>query len=661
MICLRGVVFPLALVLTACGGVEAPDESVYAARDFGELGQQPCLQRVPTGQALFGDLHVHTSKSNDAWNFDVRVTPSDAYAYAFGQSIQLPLGDDLRARSVRIDRPLDFAAVTDHAEFLGEQEVCNDPQSAGYESDFCAVMRSGEGRAPELVARIMSPFSKRDSEACGEDGAECARYAQNSWADSIAAAQAWNDDTSSCERTTFVAYEYSSFRMGSNLHRNVIFRNAIVPQRPISYIDVHREWDLWRILDQRCNRSDLGCEALAIPHNSNISNGRMFALDYPGAGSTEAQRERAQLRARIEPLVEIMQHKGDSECRNGLAGVLGGEDELCNFEKFENLALLTRNDSLAEVSACYNGPLVDWLPRLGPSCLDRNSYTRYALISGLQEQTRIGANPFKFGLMGSTDTHNGIAGGVQEANFPGHLGNGDSTALQRVTLDNDIPGNASNGPGGLVGVWAPENSRDAIFDAMQRREVFGTSGPRIQPRLFASWAFEPGLCDDPQLLEKAYAQGVAMGSDLPVRAGERPQFVVSAMADAGTQRFPGTPLQQLQVIKGWSDAQGNHHQRVFTVAGEADNGADVDPQTCASRGAGHARLCAQWSDPEFDPEVAAVYYLRAVENPSCRYTARQCLQIDAQQRPADCESTLFDPVLQERAWSSPIWYTPSAG
>ncbi len=652
---------PLLAVLLcgACGGVEPPPETVYAAREFGPTVAAPCAEQVPERRALYGDLHVHTAYSNDAWNFDVRVDPYGAYRYAFGEEVALPLGDDFEARRVRIDRPLDFVGVTDHAEFFGEQSICFDTAAAGYNTEFCVVMRSGEGRAPALVKQIISPFSKRDPAVCGDNGEECARRSEATWQDIIAAAQQYNDVSSACERTTFIAYEYSSFRLGSNLHRNVVFRNSAVLRRPVSYIDENREYELWRILKEQCIESDTGCDVLAIPHNSNISNGRMFKVDYPGAGSSAEQAERATLRAFMEPIVEIMQHKGDSECRNGLEGVLGAVDELCDWEKFENQAFRQVVGEDEEVGQCYSGPLMDWIPKLGPSCLDRKSYVRYALIEGLREEQRIGVNPFKFGLMASTDTHNGTPGAVQEENFSGHLGNGDATPEQRVQFDSAIPGNASNGPGGLIGVWAEENSRDSIFDAMRRKEVFGTSGPRIQPRFFGGWALDTALCEQPDMLSRAYRAAVPMGSDLPPRnnAVGGPRFLVAASADMGTPAFPGVPLQRLQVIKGWADDAGNHHQRVFDVAGDANNGASVDPATCAPRGEGFQQLCTVWQDPEFDPQVSAVYYLRAVQNPTCRYSARQCLQLPAGDRPADCADPFFDPVTQERAWSSPVWYS----
>ncbi len=647
-------------ILAACGTDPAP-ESVFEVADFRAdkhtVARQRCNHFRETRNAYFGDLHVHTLNSNDAWAFDVRVDPDGAYRYAFGEPIYLPLAEDNKAREVRIDRPLDFAGVTDHAEFFGEGKICLDRAAQGYNSRFCEVFRSGEGRAPQLVTKIIAPFQMRDSETCGDDGERCGQAAESLWHENIASAERWNDTSADCERTAFVAYEYSSFRMGSNLHRNVIFRNAVVPRRPVSYLDAIREWDLWRILKQQCLEGSEECDVLAIPHNSNISNGRMFSVDYPGARDPVEQAARARLRMEVEPIIELMQHKGDSECRNGLSGVLGGVDELCDFEKFENMAFTALTGS-AEPDDCYDGPMADWVPRLGPSCLTRNSYARYALIEGLREEERLGVNPFKFGLSASTDTHNGLAGGVQERTFPGHLGNGDSEAFKRVQFSSEFAGNASNNAGGLIGIWAEENSRDALFDGMKRREVFGTSGPRIEPRFFGGWDLPDDLCSDPHMIEQAYAAGVAMGSDLPAKASVAPKFLVSANADSGSAEFPATPLQRLQVVKGWADAEGNHHQRIFDVAGDADNGASVDMSICAPQGDGFAQLCSVWQDPEFEQAQSAVYYLRAVENPSCRYSAWQCLSLPEDERPVDCAEPMFDPVIQERAWSSPIWYTP---
>ena len=653
----RGILIGGALLaLGACRGGDVPSSDFSVAEQGNKAQVQPCSHRSPLKNAYFGDLHVHTGLSSDAASFGVRARPADAYRFAFGGgAIELPAekGEKDLSRSTRIDRPLDFLGVTDHAEFLGEQVLCADGSSA----PFCEAFKEGEGRNPALLKLIFSPFPARDEQLCGADGSRCTEAALGPWQETIAAAEQWYDTSSDCARTTFVAFEYSSVRLGSNLHRNVVFRNTVVPRRPISYVDAAREWRLWEILEKECIDGDADCDALAIPHNSNISNGRMFAVDYPGTSSEAEEAARATLRMRVEPVVEIMQHKGDSECRNNLAGVLGGNDELCSFEKFENLAFFTIAGT-PEVDACYDGPLADYVPHKGPNCLSRNSYVRYALIEGLKEEERIGVNPFKLGIIASTDTHNATPGNVSERNFPGHLGWGDGTPERRTAYDSTIPGNASNNPGGLVGVWAEQNRREDIFDAIRNREVFGTSGPRIQPRFFGGWDLPSDLCDDPAMLETAYDSGVAMGNDLPDGKGKAPSFLALAAADAGTSDFPGTPLQRLQIVKGWYDDNGDHHQRVFDVAGNADNGAGVDTQTCERRGDGYAQLCAVWQDPEFDAGQRAVYYMRAVENPSCRYSTWQCLEMPAAQRPQHCRENEVAKTVQERAWSSPIWYTP---
>ncbi|MDJ0849833.1 MAG: DUF3604 domain-containing protein [Myxococcota bacterium] len=650
-------------LLAACGDGPPDLRSFRVPAAAKRVESAPCLRREPHRVALFGDLHVHTALSSDAWNYDVEVRPSEAYGYAFGKAILLPPKDaqGRGTREVRIDRPLDFAAITDHAEFLGEQVLCTDPGSAVYESETCRAIRASTTPTDSpLGFKIMHPFPSREEDVCGPDGSRCGLAIASAWEEIIAAADEWHDGSSACRRTTFVAYEYSSHRLGSNLHRNVIFRNRIVPAQPASYMDFQREWELWDVLRETCLESDTGCDVLAIPHNSNISNGRMFAVDYPGLSGEEEQAARASLRMAVEPVVEIMQHKGDSECRNGLSTVLGGEDELCDFEKFEDLIFRRFGDDELP-GECWDGVFADSIPHLGPDCLSRRSYVRYALVEGLAEEARIGVNPFKFGIIASTDTHNGLAGGVEERTWPGHLGIADGPLERRLSTETGVMGNSANGPGGLVGVWAEENSRDAIFDALRRREVFGTSGPRIQPRFFGSWDAPADLCDDPKLLVRADDGGVPMGADLPPREGrEAPVFVAFAARDPGTSSQPGGLLQRIQVVKGWVDAEGGLHQQVIDVAG-GPNDASVDPATCEPRGAGADFLCGVWRDPDFDASRRAVYYARVVENPSCRYSAWQCLGLPEGDRPSGCDAPLMQTVQQERAWTSPIWYTPAGG
>ncbi len=641
-----------AIVATACS--DPPDPQLFAVpADATDTPRADCLHRNPEKNAWFGDLHVHTALSSDAWNYDVEVRPRDAYGFAFGEAVGLPPkdADGAPTRQVRIDRPLDFAAMTDHAEFLGEQRLCTDPDSSVYDVELCREMRASTAPSDSpLGLQIMLPFPGRDDEVCGEDGARCDEARLAAWHETIAAAEEWNDTSAGCQRTTFIAYEYSSHRLGSNLHRNVIFKNRIVPKRPVSYVDTTREWELWEMLRDTCRESGTGCDVLAIPHNSNISNGRMFAIDYPGADGREEQVARAMLRASMEPIFEVMQHKGDSECRPDMEGILGSDDALCAFEKFENITFQRFGDE--PPGLCYDGWGADAMPHLGPDCLSHRSYARYALIEGLAERERLGVNPFQFGLMASTDTHNGLAGGVEERSYPGHLGIADDTLAKRAHPEPGVMGNAANGPGGLVGVWAEENSRDAIFAAMQRREVFGTSGPRIRPRFYAGVDLPEDLCAAPDRVAVAEARGVPMGGELAAADGAL-RFAVWATRDVGTEAAPGNLLQRIQIIKGWVDADGGLHQDVIDVAG-GPNAAAVDA-ACQPQGPGADALCAVWQDPDYDAARDAVYYARVVENPSCRYTAWQCRALPEAERPAGCGDPNVPELIQERAWTSPIW------
>jgi Protein of unknown function (DUF3604) len=654
------------LLMTACGGKYELDDNVARQAVDAPVPEAACRDRNPLRNAFFGDFHVHTAYSADGWKFGVRATPRDAYRYAFGEQVFLyPNDDDGKpTRPTRIDRPLDFMAVTDHSEFFAESLMCTNEQYSQYNSEFCERFREGSGRDLMQALAMILPWTFRESEICGDNGTACKGAASNVWQDTIQAAEEWNDTSENCERTTFAAYEYSSVRLGSNLHRNVIFRNTIVPPLPISTIEAPRDWRLWEALQRDCLDSDTGCDVLAIPHNPNISNGRMFSVDYPGTDGIDEERARAALRVRVEPVVEVMQHKGDSECRADLPGVLGSVDELCANEQFEHFAMVTTGaaDSMEEVASveeCGQGFWADWGINLGPSCRSRLNYIRSTLIEGLKEEERLGVNPFKFGLSSSTDTHNGLGGGVAEKTFPGHLGFGDDTVLKRTSWDKQYAGNASNSPGGLIGVWAEENSRESLFVAIKNREVFSTTGPRIKPRLFGGWKYSQNLCDAPNRLETAYADGVPMGQDLPSEGqASAPSFLVSALADPGSDAQPGTALQRLQIVKGWVDSEGQGHEKVFEVAGDANNGATVNVDTCEQAGSGYTQLCSVWSDPEFDAGQRAVYYARAVENPSCRYTSWQCVGLTGDERPESCDDPRNRVPLQERALTSPIWYTP---
>ena len=627
---------------------------------FAAPDREPCAERHPLRRAWFGDFHVHSALSFDAVAFGVLATPEEAYRFARGEETRLTRSDrsSVPQHSLRLHEPLDFIAVTDHAEHFGEMNRCVDADSPAYDTGICRAFR-GEVWLPvperfEPMVRLMSlaAFGKRRSrQVCGDDGAACLALSEAVWQRLQRAAEAAYDRSEACQMTSWVAYEYSLSERSANLHRNVIFANATVPPAPLSAKDAPRPEALWRWLDAQCNDSGTGCAALAIPHNSNWSSGRMFAPDRDG--TLDERRARAARRARIEPLVEIMQVKGDSECRSGIPSVLGDEDPWCDFEKLR----------APSEPVVHCGDEVGSQGMLLAGCVSRWSYARYGLIQGLAEADQLGVNPFAFGFIAATDTHNGTGGAVREDEYFGANGT-DLEVADRLQPALTVPGIAKGqplryNPGGLAGVWAQENNRESLFAALRRRETFGTSGPRIRPRFFGGWGLPAGLCERADMLETAYRDGVPMGGVLPRRvasAPETPNFLVTAMRDPAPD---GGLLDRAQVVKGWTDERGRTHQRVYDVAG-GDRTADVDLDTCRRRGDGHRQFCTVWRDPSFDPSRRAVYYLRVLENPSCRWSTRDCLALRARGEtlPAACSDANIDKTIQERAWTSAIWYAP---
>jgi hypothetical protein len=642
-----------------------PPPTAPSGRPYSEE-REPCAARDITRNAYFGDFHVHTALSMDAYTWDLRATPDEAYRFARGEELLLPPLDaqGKGTRSIRLERPLDFAAVTDHSEWLGEVSLCTRPGRPAYDTEPCQIYRgereppassSALGRMGMRAAALGSRGGVAPTPAatprldCGEKGALCLAEAKTVWQEIGAAAERAYDRTSACRFTSFHAYEYSATPELSKVHHNVFFRNAHVPELPISWIDQPSIWGLWTELQRQCLDAGTSCDVVTAPHNSNLSNGRMFFVDYRDL-PREQQVERAQLRQRIERLVEITQIKGDSECRNGLSRIAGGTDEQCDFEK-----LWYGPEAPPD---CMEGTGKGALA--GQGCQSRLDFVRYALIEGLRESERIGTNPYKMGFIGSTDTHNASPGDTEEGSFDGWAGTSDDEPAERLAGGRRAIGSTGSNPGGLVGAWAEENSRDALFDAFQRRETFGTSGTRIQPRFFGGWSYAPELCNDPELLRKAYEGGVPMGGDLPASTGAAaaPTFLISAARDPGTATLVTSPLERIQVIKGWAGADGDMHQAVYDVAGEK-SAAGPDLATCEPP-PGRGQLCAVWSDPAFDPAQRAVYYARVLEVPSCRWSTRQCNALPAEQRPPACSEAGLPKTIQERAWTSPIWYEPAS-
>ncbi|MGB0620334.1 MAG: DUF3604 domain-containing protein [Myxococcota bacterium] len=584
---------------------------------------------------FWGDLHIHTAYSMDAYMFDTRLRPGDAYAFAKGETRSIdPLDEnEIGTRPVKIGRPLDFAAITDHADAMGGVQLCTTPGSKAYDSPVCRNYRrpfapaNPTEAAEDIVGRVASLNS---DPLCGSDWAVCREGLVDAWQDMQRTAARHDDPTSACSFTTFIAYEHTATPELTKIHRNVIFRNEHVIDRPVRYSDEPTALGLWRELDRQCLQGTPGCDVLAIPHNPNLSNGRLFTIEYPeGAGKPE-QARLAALRARMEPVVEMMQIKGESECKANPWKVLGA-DEDCGFEKYRQLHEAPDCEGRTDKGALG-----------GKGCSSRLDYARYALIEGLREADRIGVNPYAFGMIGATDIHTGTPGPTDE--------------WEIETYDSAVPGPGYN-LGGLAAVWAEENSRDAIFDALRRREVYATSGSRMTVRLFGGWDYPENLCDQADLVDQGYAGGVPMGGDLPARpdGSGAPVFVVSAMQDAGTAEHPGNLLQRVQIVKGWSDPDGTFHQQVVDVAGNRNNGASVDTKTCAVKGPGERQLCTVWTDPDFDPNQRAVYYARVFENPSCRFSTRVCLENPDH---GVCNVAAIPKTIQDRAWTSPIWYTP---
>ncbi len=654
--------------LLSCAG-EAPHDDVPApaptvSADAGTPGpwertetREPCARFDPLRGTYFGDLHVHTRLSADAYIYGTRQGPDEAYAFARGEEIAVSDDDEAPTRRARIDRPLDFMAVTDHSEFYGEVNLCLDASSPVYDGELCDLLRRSDTPDDQGLVGVKWLYLAGVTDPpdglpfCSDPGVDCKAAAVSVWKQIQASAEAAYDRTSACTLTTFVGYEHTASPGGKHLHRNVIFRNEHVLPHAVSQVDTGSDIPagLWTALESGCLSAGTGCDALIIPHNSNLSGGEQW-LDPVDA--TQAER-----RGRLEPLAEVHQNKGNSECRfDRVAGAgAGTTDELCAFEQ------LTRADEDP-----FNPPAsIDSYPR--------RNLLRNTLKDGLLLEQKLGVNPFKLGLIGSTDTHDATPGNTDERGWVGASGNHDASDARKISAS------LRNNPGGLAVAWAEENSRDAIFSALRRRETYATSGTRPVVRFFAG-GLDGVSCDRADFVERAYQTGTPMGGDVGARAGaESPRFALLAIKDAGTDAVLGADLERAQIVKGWVGADGLTHEKVFDVAGDADNGASVDEADCEPRGAGAAQLCTLWKDPEFDASERSFYYVRVLENPTCRWSTRVCKSagVDpfakdcaaqaakADPRFADCctaasSDPFYSPTVQERAWTSPIWYRPEA-
>jgi hypothetical protein len=655
-LCLRTALLTSALFAAGAAGAAQGAPAGASTVRYTET-REPCEHRSATRNAFFGDLHIHTGLSYDARPLGTNTTPADAYRFARGEAIGIPPYGEAgqTTRQAQLAQPLDFAAVTDHAEFFGELAVCTDPDSGVTEQALCSAFSPEGGTTSfDLVKIILSETPQHPPSLCGEDGAACATAALAPWRMTQDMAETAYDRSENCQFTTFVGYEYTGTPNANNYHRNVIFRNASVPEQAISYIEAPTAAALRAQLQNACLEDEADCDVLIIPHNSNLSAGLMlprFAERF--AGPQEARAEAAARNA-LEPIMEIFQHKGNSECVNGLPGIVGGTDELCDMEQVRRPGPV-REPSGTEhvVRFCEEGEVGSrGFSRIG--CISRNDFYRSALLGGLEDEISLGINSYRMGAIGSTDTHLSLSGGTDERSWAGHVVD-EATLEQRLEHLQTVPRRLDTNPGGLAGVWAVENSRDALFDAMQRREVFGTSGTRIRPRLFAGWRIGKDACSAADQPAYGYANGVPMGDILEATPpGENPRFLLSALRDPR-----GSPLQKLQLIKGWIDSQGVPHVDVIDVAGHSGTEGTLDEITGEWQGPGESALCGVYEDREFDPARPSYYYLRAVEVPSLRWSWAQCLALAESERPAACDNQA-PRVIQELAWSSPVWHAPGA-
>ncbi len=624
--CVGLCVLSLWVALAVACGEKHRETPPPPAFDEGTAAPPPTKRAVrlnPMRELFWGDLHIHSSLSFDAYTFGVKATPDDAYTYAKGGVIEHTVG-----YPIQLSRPLDFAAVTDHAEFLGlPRHAERDDAVKSNDRLRRALDSHNRLRITWHLARV-TLLEMRGNRADREkrfSGLQAAGVSSRAWQQVVTAAQRHNQPQ---QFTAFVGYEWTSMPGDENLHRNVIYRTAQVPDYPFSALDSDNPMDLWIALEEQ---RAAGMEMIAIPHNANLSNGRMYAKhDFNGEDITA---DYAALRMRNEPISEIMQIKGQSETHP----VLSSEDEFAAFEIWDETM------SAAQLPSQPSG-----------------SYARDALRTGLEMRHRAGFNAYQFGFIGSSDGHN-ASSPVEESRFHGKLPSMDGTPGLR--LGTSLLSQAAStvvqkwGAMGLAAVWAQENTRASLFDAMRRRETYATSGPRIKLRFFGGWWFSRAMPAHRHRLPLAYTNGVPMGGVLPPRVRQqRPHFAVWAMKDP-----EGANLDRIQIIKAWLTADGESREKIFDVAVSDNRRPDPDTgvyppvgntvnlsEPSYTNSIGATELSVVWEDTEFNPERETFYYARVLEIPTPRWTAYDAARLGI---PPPEPST-----LQERAVSSAIWY-----
>ena len=624
----------------------------------------------------YGDLHVHTKYSFDAYVFGVTASPDDAYRYAKGAAVKHPLGYEMKLRE-----PLDFYAVTDHGFYMGMIQAYADTSTDISQNDFAepfhnlnrldnlTVESAGERSnifSSVLGATIIKPypdwhpnllkayFSRNTQGALRSFDYDIHKSA---WADVARSANEHNDPGNF---TTFIGYEFTTSTdiEGGNLHRNVIFESSKASIRPWTRIDSINPEDLWTWQDRLREK---GVDTISMPHNSNGSNGQMFEMESFKGNALDV--EYAEKRMRNEPLVEITQVKGTSETHP----LLSPDDEWADFEIMD-VRVGSRPPTYSKPSG---------------------SYVREAYLNGLTLEFTKQGNPYKFGLIGSSDTHV-VASSLDESNYWSKVGllDGDpenrgsvplkeenvarleeymrafNQPISTVSLEQGEYANTGFtqwGASGLAAAWAEENTRESLFAAFRRKETFATTGPRISVRFFGGYDLSSIDLNSESLVSEAYSKGVTMGADLLNNDDQIPEFIVWALRDMNS-----APLQRIQIIKGWIDMNsGRPKEKVFDVACSdglepdpitnrcPDNGARVNINDCSiTSNVGSSELKTVWKDPEFKVDDKAFYYVRVLENPTCRWSTWDAIKSGFKPREG------LHETIQERAWSSPIWYIP---
>jgi hypothetical protein len=573
----------------------------------------------PLHNAYFGETHMHTALSLDAYIGGTRLLPSDSYRFAKGEPMVV------NGRIKQLDRPLDFAAVTDHAEYLGEMVTTMFPDAPGHLDETIVELRNLQSMKEKqewffkyVVSNTRGANPQHPPFWQGED------TTRSGWQIIIDAAEEHNDPGNF---TALIGFEWSAAPGGGNMHRNVIFRDSVVPDLPLDSWTTSKVEELWQWLDQV---EAAGSTVLAIPHNSNASKGLMFPEVDSYGDPVDAEWVTAS--NKWEPLIEMMQIKGNSEVHRAFWTA----DE---FADFENADSIQKNSER-------------WFTK--------NNFVREGLKIGLAYEQELGTNPFQMGFIGGTDSHNGLSSDVIESDFIGGHGPEDGLLSQRRGPG---VGGWVEGPdlsiGSIAGVWAEENTRAAIWDAMKRRETFVTSGPRMKVRMFAGDALNAAPADPIAMVEDGYASGVPMGAILP-EGTATPVFTVYAEKDV-----VGANLDRVQIIKGWVDVEGETHERIIDVAWSGDRtpnakgklsavGNTVDVTTAMyTNDIGSATLMGSWTDPDFDPAQGAFYYARVLEIPTPRWSTYDAVRNGLPLQPE------VAATIQERAWSSPIWHIPA--